>query len=99
LEVVAKTIYLLNFYSGLSIFPVTVWNISGLRSRRQNDTAQLRSSSLHKHGSGYSSGALGFHECGSGSGALFYHGSGFCSLSHINILILLVCLKLNGKWI
>ena len=36
-----------------------------------------------------------------GSGALFCHGSGsssdFYSFSHINILIVLVCLKLNGK--
>ena len=24
---------------------------------------------------------------------------GFCSFSHINILIVMVCLKLNGKWI
>jgi len=30
-----------------------------------------------------------------------FHGSssGFCSFSHINIAIVLVCLKLNGKWI
>jgi len=58
----------------------------------------LRSSSFHEHGS--SSGAPGFDECGSGSGALFFHGSssGFCSFSHINILIVIVCLKLNGKW-
>jgi len=40
-----------------------------------------------------------FHEHGSGSGALFFHGSGLCSFSHINILIVMVCLKLNGKWI
>jgi len=62
---------------------------------------RLRSSSFHEHGS--SSGDLGFHECGSGSGALFFHGSGsifcFCSFSHINISIVMVCPKFNGKWI
>jgi len=60
---------------------------------------RLRSCAFHEHGS--SSGALSFHECGSGSGALFFHdsgsSSGFYSFSHINILIVLVCLKLNGK--
>ena len=60
---------------------------------------RLRSSSFHEHSS--SSGALGFHECGSSSGALFFHDSGsisgFYSFSHINILIVLVCLKLNRK--
>ena len=60
---------------------------------------RLRSSSFHEHGS--SSGGLGFHECGSSSGALFFHDSGstsgFYSFLHINILIVLVCLKLNGK--
>jgi len=60
---------------------------------------RLRSSSFHEHGS--SSGALGFHKCGPGSGGLFFHdpgsSSGFYSLSHINIVIALVCLKLNGK--
>jgi len=39
LKVVAKVIYLLNFYSGSSMCPATVWIISGLRSRRKNDTA------------------------------------------------------------
>jgi len=39
LEVVAKAIYLLNFYSGSSMYPATVWIISGLRSRRKNVTA------------------------------------------------------------
>jgi len=59
--------------------------------------------SFHEHGFGSNSGTLGFHECGSGSGALFFHDSGFgyrlgfCSFAHINILIALVCLKLNGK--
>jgi len=38
LEVVAKAIYLLNFYSGLSVCLATVWIISGLRSYRKNDT-------------------------------------------------------------
>jgi len=38
LEVVAKAIYLLNFYSGLSMCPATGWIISGLRSHRKNDT-------------------------------------------------------------
>ena len=51
--------------------------------------------------SGSNSGALGFHECG--SGALFFHSSGsssgFCSFSHIHILIVLVYIKLNEKWI
>ena len=57
----------------------------------------LRSSSFHEHGP--SSGDLGFHKCGSGSGALSFHGSGFCSSSHIKFLIVLMYLKLNGKWI
>jgi len=39
LEVFPKAIYLLNFYSGLYMFPATVWIISGLRSRRKNVTA------------------------------------------------------------
>jgi len=38
-EVVAKAIYPLNFYSGSSTCPATVWIISGLRRRRKNDTA------------------------------------------------------------
>jgi len=33
LKVIAKTIYLLTFYSGLSMNPGTVWIFSGLRSR------------------------------------------------------------------
>jgi len=61
---------------------------------------RFRNDSFHEHVSGSSSGALGLHECGSGSGALFFHGSGsrsgFWSFSH-NILIVLGCLKLNGK--
>jgi len=39
LKVIAKAIYLLNFYSGLCMYPGTEWIISGLRSRRKNDTA------------------------------------------------------------
>jgi len=39
MEVVAKALYLLNFYSGLSVCLATVWIISGLRSCRKNDTA------------------------------------------------------------
>jgi len=39
LEVVAKAIYLLNFYSGSSVCPATVWIISGLQSRHKNVTA------------------------------------------------------------
>jgi len=62
---------------------------------------RLRTSSFHENGS--SSGALGFHECGYGSGALFFNDSGsisgIYSFSHINILIVLVCLKLHGKLI
>jgi len=50
---------------------------------------RLRSSSFHEHGSGSSSGALGFHECDSVSGSLIFQASGsssvFCSFSHINI--------------
>jgi len=36
LEVVAKAIHLLNFYSGSFMCPATVRIISGLRSRRKN---------------------------------------------------------------
>jgi len=39
LEVVAKAIYPLNFYSGSSMCPAAKWIISGLRNRRKNDTA------------------------------------------------------------
>jgi len=84
LEVVAKAIYQLNFCSGSSMYPATMWIISGLRSPRKMTQLQLRRSSFHKHGS--SSGILGFHECGPGSEALFFHGSnsGFSSFSHIS---------------
>jgi len=96
LGVVAKAIYLFNFHSSSSICPAAVWIISGLRSRQKMTQLWLRSSSIHEHGS--SSGAVGFHECGYDSAALFFHGSssgsGFCSFSHINISIDLVCLKL-----
>jgi len=50
---------------------------------------RFRSYSIHEHG--FSSGALGFLESIS--------SSGFYSFSHINILIVFVCLKLNGKLI
>jgi len=60
---------------------------------------RFQSFSFHEHGSDSSSGAHGFNECDSGTGALLFHGSGFCSFSHINFLIVLVCLKLKGKWI
>jgi len=86
LEVVAKAIYSLNFYSGSSNCPATMWIIQSYRTVVKMTQLQLRSSSFHEHGS--SSGALGFHECGfgSGSGAFFFHGSGsgFCSFSQIN---------------
>jgi len=39
LEVVPEAIHLLNFYSGSSMYPATVWIISGLRSRRKNVAA------------------------------------------------------------
>jgi len=39
LEVVAKAIHLLNFYSGSCMCPATVWIISGLWSCRENVTA------------------------------------------------------------
>jgi len=69
LEVVGKAIYLLNFYSGSSMCPATVWILSGPRSSRKNVTAPAAKLFFHEHGS--SSGALGFHECDCGSGALF----------------------------
>jgi len=74
-EVAAKAIYLLNF------------TLDHLRARLQFGVFQgcgavvkmiqlrLRSSPFHERGS--SSGVFGFHEC----------GSGFCSFSHIDILI------------
>jgi len=96
LEVVAKAIHLFNFYSGSSVCPATVWMISGLQNCHSSESGALL---LEEHCS--RSAALGFHECGSGSSALFFHGSGpnfgFCSFSHINILIVLVFIKLNGK--
>jgi len=97
LEVVAKPIYLLNFYSGSPMCPATVWIISGCGAAVKMTQLRLRSSSFHKHGSGSTSGALGFHECVFRSGALFFRGSGFSSFSHINILIVLACLKLEWK--
>ena len=56
----------------------------------------------HDHGSGSSSGALGFHECS--SGALFFHSVALApapaSVRFYTLIlsIALVCLKLNGKW-
>jgi len=75
LEVVAKAIYPLNFFSESSMCSATVGIISGLRRSRKYNTAPF----FHEHGS--SPGALGFHECG--SGACFFHGSssGFWSFS------------------
>jgi len=58
LDAVAKAIYLLNFYSGLSMCPATVWITSGPRSHCKNITALAAEIFFHKHGS--SSGALGF---------------------------------------
>jgi len=81
LEVVAKAIYLLNFYSGLSMCPAQDGLLQGCEAVVKMIQFRLRSSCFHKRGS--RCGALGFHECGSGSGALFLHGSGFCSFSHI----------------
>jgi len=97
LEVVAKAIYPLKFYSGSSMCSAAVWIISGLRRSRKNDTAPAPELFFHEHDS--SSGTVGFHECGSGSWDLCFHGSssGLWWFSHINILIVLVCLKLNGK--
>ena len=69
------------------MFPAAVWIISGLRSRRKHVTAPAPELFFHKHDS--SSGALFFHDSGS--------SSGFYSFSHINTLIVLVHLKLNGK--
>ena len=65
MEFVAKAIYLLNFYSGSSMFPATVWIISGRRNRRKNDTVPAPDPELFFHEHGSSSGALDFHECGS----------------------------------
>jgi len=59
----------------------------GCRAVIKMSQLRLWSSSFREHGS--SSGALFFHDSGS--------SSGFYSFSHITILIVLVCLKLNGK--
>jgi len=81
----------------LFIFEILLWIVDRLRARLQCGLFQgtgavvkmtqlrLRSSSFHEHGS--SSGAFDFHEC----------GSGFCSFSHINILIGSMFLKFTGK--
>jgi len=85
LEVVVKAIYLLNFYSGSSCAQLQCELFQGCGAVVK--MTQIRSSYFHKHGS--SSGALSFHEC----------GSGLCLFSHLNILIVSACLKLNGRWI
>jgi len=101
MEVVVEAIYLLNFYAGSSMCPDSVWIISGLRRRRKNVTApapqlffswtwlQLRTS--------WSSWVW------TRLRSSLFHGSGwrsgFCSFSHNNILIVLMRLKLNRKWI
>jgi len=81
LEVVAKAIYLLNFYSGSPVCPATLWIISGLRSCHKSVTAPAPQF---------------FSWTWLRSGAIFFHGSGsssgFCSFSRINIFIVLVCL-------
>jgi len=46
LKVVAKAIVQLKFYSGSSMCPATVWIVSGLRSRRTNDTAPALAAEL-----------------------------------------------------
>jgi len=60
--------------------------------------AQLRhwSSSFREHGS--RSGVLGFHE--SGSGVLLFRNTAPASVRFhtLTFSIVLVCLKLNGKW-
>jgi len=65
--------------------PATVWIIQGCEAVVKMTQLRLRSSSFHEHDS--SSGVFGFHEC----------DSGFCSFSHINILIVSVFLKFSGK--
>jgi len=78
LKVVAKAIVQLKFYSGSSMGPATVWIVSGLRSRRTNDTAPALAAELF-----FSWTWLRFR------GSLF-HGSdsssGFRLFLHINIL-------------
>jgi len=81
LEIVAKAIYLLNFCSGSSMYPATVWIISGLRNRPKNDTdlapehffswkwLQLQTS--------------WFSWVWLQSRSFLFHGSGFSSFSHI----------------
>jgi len=75
--------------------PATVWIISGLRRRPKNVTALAPQLFMNMAPAlellVFMSVALALE--------LFFHGSGssFCSFSHIHILIVLVCLKLNGK--
>ena len=73
----------------------------GCRAVVKMTQLRLLSSSFYEHGSGFSSGALGFHECGSGSGALFFHSVAPASVRFNTLIfsIALVCLKLNWKWI
>ena len=77
----------------------TGWIISRLQSRRKNDTAPVMElffpwTCLQIPSSWFWSVWL---RCS------FLHGSesssGFCLFSHINIEIVMVCLKLNAKWI
>jgi len=81
LEVVAKTIYPLNFYSGLSICPLQWVLFRDCRAIVKMTQLRRQRSSFHEHGSN-----SGFRECGS--------SSSFWSFSHIVILVVLVCLKL-----
>jgi len=99
LEVVTKAIYHLIFTLHGLCSQLQYGLFQGCGAVVKMTQLPLRSSSFHEYGSG----ALAFHECCSGYGALFHHGSGFSSgfwsFLHIYILIFLVCLNLNGKWI
>jgi len=78
---------MLTIYSGSSPCSAAVWIISRLRSRRKNVCS--------------GSGALLFMSVAPDPELSLFHNagssSGFYSFSHINILIVFVCLKLNGK--
>jgi len=96
LEVVAQV--LLNFYSGSSMCPATVWIISGLRSRRKNFTAPIPELFF----SWTFAPALEFLVFMSVAPevSFFMAQAQFRPLfSHVNILIVMVCIKLNEKWI
>jgi len=84
-EVVAKAIYLLNFTLDRLRARLQFAFFEGCEAVVKMTQIQLRSSSFHEHGS--SSGVFGFDEC----------GSGFCSFSHIDILIVSVFLKFSRK--